>query len=343
MSNTTSDKAIRTTTSGSLPRTDALIAANAARTLADDGFTLQKTPEFDRLVAEAVADVVARQREAGITLLGDGEFGKAMSNAVDYGAWWSYSFQRVSGLELADGDLFNQPDAVSTPGNLRLTSFPNRRDRQLFPRVYSDPVDVGGVSTGSIATAFPSTTGRLAYTGHDAVATDIRNLKAALRPGEQGFLTAISPGSAARVGNQYYATDEEHIWAWADALREEYRAITDAGLVVQIDDRRWPRIGTRSRPSPASRTISSSPSSASTPSTTPSRVCRRSSSVSTCAGVPGTARTPPTSGSPTSSPSSSTPGSGRCLSRPAMSATSTNGWSGATWRCPTTSSSCRAW
>lgn len=236
MSNTTSDKAIRTTTSGSLPRTDALIAANAARTLADDGFTLQKTPEFDRLVAEAVADVVARQREAGITLLGDGEFGKAMSNAVDYGAWWSYSFQRVSGLELADGDLFTQPDAVSTPGNLRLTSFPNRRDRQLFPRVYSDPVDVGGVSTGSIATAFPSTTGRLAYTGHDAVATDIRNLKAALRPGEQGFLTAISPGSAARVGNQYYATDEEHIWAWADALREEYRAITDAGLVVQIDD-----------------------------------------------------------------------------------------------------------
>ncbi|HLU63873.1 MAG TPA: epoxyalkane--coenzyme M transferase, partial [Protaetiibacter sp.] len=73
---------IETTTAGSLPRTAELIAANRARTFAEDGFTLQRTPEFDALVAEAVGGLVARQKEAGLTLVGDGEFGKAMSSAV---------------------------------------------------------------------------------------------------------------------------------------------------------------------------------------------------------------------------------------------------------------------
>jgi 5-methyltetrahydropteroyltriglutamate--homocysteine methyltransferase len=235
---------IATTTAGSLPRTQALIDANGARELADDGFTLNVTPEFDELVTAAVADVVSRQREAGITLVGDGEFGKAMSSAVDYGAWWSYSFQRVNGLSLTDvnpitaapdagADLAGQRAVRSEPGKIRLTSFVDRRDRQRFPAVYRDAETV---PAGRIATAFPTTTGPISYRGHDAVAADIRHLKAALRPGERGFLTAISPGSAARVVNAFYASEQEHIDAWADALREEYRAITDAGLVVQIDD-----------------------------------------------------------------------------------------------------------
>ncbi|MCR2793370.1 cobalamin-independent methionine synthase II family protein [Microbacterium sp. zg.Y625] len=223
--------AIRTTTAGSLPRTQALIDANAARTFADDGFTLQTTPEFEELTAQAVADVVERQRQAGITLVGDGEFGKAMSNAVDYGAWWSYSFQRAGGLSLTDVNAFNEPPVRSEPGNIRLTSFLDRRDRQLFPAVYAEAVEVGRNATG-----FPTTTGPITYRGQDAVASDIRHLKASLRDGEQGFLTAIAPGSAARVRNDYYATEEEHIWAWAEALREEYRAIVDAGLILQLDD-----------------------------------------------------------------------------------------------------------
>ncbi|MFB7249779.1 cobalamin-independent methionine synthase II family protein [Microbacterium sp. NPDC056234] len=225
---------IATTTSGSLPRTEALIAANAARALGDDGFTLETTAEFEALVADAVIDVVRRQREAGITLVGDGEFGKAMSNPLDYGAWWSYSFQRVNGLALTDNNLFSQPTAVSTPGNIELTSFVDRRDRQLFPAVYSDPHS--GAFEGKPATEFPTTTGALSYRGQDAVAADIRQLKAALGEGEQGFITAIAPGSAARVWNEHYATHEEHLWAWAETLREEYKAITDAGLIVQLDD-----------------------------------------------------------------------------------------------------------
>lgn len=222
---------IQTSTAGSLPRTDALIAANAARSFADDGFTLVSTPEVEELTARAVADVVQRQREAGVTLVGDGEFGKAMSNAVDYGAWWSYSFQRVSGLSLTETNAFNEPPVRSEPGKVRLTSFLDRRDRQRFPAVYAEAVE-----TGKIATAFPTTTGPIAYRGHDAVAADIRNLTSALAPGERGFLTAIAPGSAARIHNDFYPTEEEHIWAWADALREEYRAIVDAGLVLQLDD-----------------------------------------------------------------------------------------------------------
>lgn len=222
---------VAATTSGSLPRTPALIDANSARTFAADGFTLESTEELDALTAQAVRDVVERQNAAGITLVGDGEFGKAMSNPVDYGAWWSYSFQRAAGLSLTEVNAFNEPPVRSEPGHVRLTSFLDRRDRQLFPAVYAEAVQVGAG-----ATAFPTTTGPLSYRGHDAVAADIRNLQAALAPGEQGFLTAIAPGSAARVRNEYYATDEEHIWAWADALREEYRAIVDAGLVVQLDD-----------------------------------------------------------------------------------------------------------
>ncbi|GAA4192867.1 cobalamin-independent methionine synthase II family protein [Microbacterium oryzae] len=225
---------IETTTAGSLPRTQALIDANAARTFEDDGFTLTSTPEYEELVAEAVRDVVERQREAGITQPGDGEFGKAMSSSVDYGAWWGYSFQRVNGLSLTEENIFTQQPVRSEPGNVRLTSFPDRRDWTIFRDAYTDPAS--GISTGKNATAFPTTTGEITYKGHDAVAADVRHLAGALRDGEQGFLTAIAPGSAARIANDFYGSENEHIQAWVEALKPEYRAITDAGLILQLDD-----------------------------------------------------------------------------------------------------------
>ena len=225
---------IETTTAGSLPRTKALIEANAARTFEEDGFTLTSTPEYEALVAEAVRDVVERQRAVGITQPGDGEFGKAMSSPVDYGAWWGYSFQRVDGLSLTEVNAFNEPPRRSEPGNIVLTSFLDRRDRQAFAEVYHDPEN--GVETGRTATAFPTTTGPISYRGQAATAADVRHLADALGEGETGFLTAIAPGSAARVRNDYYATELEHIRAWTDALKEEYRAITDAGLILQLDD-----------------------------------------------------------------------------------------------------------
>ncbi|ROS54428.1 cobalamin-independent methionine synthase II family protein [Frigoribacterium sp. PhB24] len=233
---TTTSGRIQTTHAGSLPRTPELIAANDARALGEDGFTLERTPEFDNLLTDAVVDLVRRQNDLGITIVGDGEYGKAMTSAVDYGAWWSYSFQRVSGLSLTGSDIFSQPAVRSSPGDVRLTSFPDRRDWQTFNAAYTDPTS--GIGTGSGATSFPSTTGALAYVGQAAIASDIANLTAGLEASgsTSGFITSLSPGSGARIANDFYATDEEHIWAWAEVLREEYTAIVEAGLTVQIDD-----------------------------------------------------------------------------------------------------------
>jgi 5-methyltetrahydropteroyltriglutamate--homocysteine methyltransferase len=76
------------------------------------------------------------------------------------------------------------------------------------------------------------------YTGHAAIAADIANFKAALSAAgaEEGFMTSIAPGSTTRIGNTYYRTQEEFLFASADAMREEYKAILDAGLVLQLDD-----------------------------------------------------------------------------------------------------------
>lgn len=231
-----SDDPMPTTHVGSLPRSPELIAANEARGVAEDGFTLQRGPEFDALLQEAVAGVVRRQLDAGVSIVNDGEYGKAMTSAVDYGAWWSYSFQRVSGLELDDDTIFSRAPVRSEPGRIRLTSFGRRRDWTAFRAAYADPES--GISTGHAATAFPATTGPLAYTGQAAIASDIANLRAAMeRSGAtSGFLTSLSPGSASRVVDRYYGDDEAHVWAWADVMREEYLAITGAGLTVQIDD-----------------------------------------------------------------------------------------------------------
>lgn len=227
---------IQTSHAGSLPRTPELIAANDARGFEADGFTLVRTPEFVELESAAVADIVRRQSEVGITIPNDGEYGKAMSSAIDYGAWWTYSFQRTSGLSLTDYNPIMAAPVRSAPGDVRLTSFADRRDWTIFAEAYQDPAS--GIALGRNATAFPTATGPMAYVGQEAIARDIANLKAGLDAAgvSEGFITSLSPGSASRIGNEYYATEEEFIWAWADVMREEYRAIVDAGLTVQIDD-----------------------------------------------------------------------------------------------------------
>lgn len=125
----------------------------------------------------------------------------------------------------------------SEPGKIRLTSFGDRRDWTKFHDVYTDPEH--GVYLGKKSQHFPTVTGELKYIGQDAVAKDIELLLKGLEDNgiarENGFIAAVSPGSAARVANAYYADDDAHLQAWATALREEYRAITDAGLTVQID------------------------------------------------------------------------------------------------------------
>jgi len=223
---------ILTSHAGSLPRPDDLISANRLReaggALAEHG--------FDQRLCAAVADVVQRQRDLGIDVPNDGEFGKAMGHRVNYRAWWSYSFERLGGLELGHVGLYDMPARRSRPGEVVLTSFADRRDRLRFAAAYSDPDS--GVSTGPRATQWPVCVGPLTYTGHAAIAADIANARAAFAAAgvAEGFLTSIAPGSAARIGNRYYKTEEEFLFACAEAMRHEYQAIVDAGLILQLDD-----------------------------------------------------------------------------------------------------------
>ncbi|WP_174452917.1 cobalamin-independent methionine synthase II family protein [Demequina iriomotensis] len=230
-----SDLTIQTTTAGSLPRSPELVAATSALEVAEDGFTLVPTDEYKEIAAQAVVDLVRRQVDAGLTIVGDGEYGKAMTAAHDFGAWWSYSFQRTAGLALPQPDAPRPGPVRSEPGHVRLTSMEDRRDWVRFAAAYFDPTS--GVLMGE-PPFWPEAVGPLSYRGHDAIASDIAHLRAGLDAAgiETGFITSLAPGSAARIGNSFFASEEEHIWAWADVMREEYKAIVDAGLTVQLDD-----------------------------------------------------------------------------------------------------------
>jgi len=224
---------IRTTQAGSLPRPDDLIELNRAR---QAGESTDERAYQTRLGA-AVVEVVRRQHAVGIDVPGDGEYGKAMGQRVNYGAWWSYSFQRLGGLELGM-ELYRVPARRSEPGRVRLTSFSDRRDRALFSAAYADPDSGVSTNRGGPGMRLPVCRGPLVYTGQEAIQADIAHMKAGLAAAgvEDGFMTSIAPGSASRIGNEHYQTEEELIFACAEAMREEYRAILDAGLVLQLDD-----------------------------------------------------------------------------------------------------------
>jgi 5-methyltetrahydropteroyltriglutamate--homocysteine methyltransferase len=223
---------ILTSHAGSLPRTEDLIEWNRARLTGgstdDDG--------FEARLHGLVEGVVDRQRNIGIDIPNDGEYGHAMGNKVNYGAWWTYVFQRLGGLGLTDVALWDMPTHRSEPGRVVLTSFGDRRDRLQFAEAYNDPDS--GITVGPTPPVSPVCRGPVTYTGQDAVQRDIANAKAALeRAGiQEGFLNAVAPGSCARFANEYYQTDEEFLFACADAMREEYKSIVDAGLILQLDD-----------------------------------------------------------------------------------------------------------
>jgi 5-methyltetrahydropteroyltriglutamate--homocysteine methyltransferase len=228
---------IQTSHAGSLPRPDDLIELNRRR-MAGEGVD---EDAYAQALHDATVDVVRRQRELGIDLPNDGEYGHAMGQKVDYGAWWGYVYSRLGGV---DQQTQTQETPTADPvSTIKLGTFMQRRDWNRFADAYFEP-GVGILSTvragesAGEAFSFPVCDGPLTYTGHAEVERDIANLKAGMQAAgaERAFLCSLGAGSLARIGNAHYATDEDFVWACAEAMREEYLAITNAGIVVQIDE-----------------------------------------------------------------------------------------------------------
>jgi len=215
-----SDRRVLTTHAGSLPRTDRLLEVNRAK-VAGEAYD---TKLYAERLSDSVAEICRTQETLGVDVMNDGEFGKASGGAIDYGAWQSYAWGRLSGWE---------------PGPPRASpALSTRRDRAKFAEFYRELDGTGFRSSSAINPRPPVVVGPVRYVGQDAVKADIANFKAGLAKvkAEEGFITSVAPGSFGRRQNSYYKTDEEYLYALAEALREEYAAIVEAGFVLQLDD-----------------------------------------------------------------------------------------------------------
>ena len=217
-----STERILTTHVGSLARPDDLAAILRAK----DRGQPYDSAAYTRLVKDAVADVVRRQTEAGVDVVTDGEQGKA--------SFFGYIVERFDGFT-------RKPPPTGQEGNPRGGS----REYQAFPEYYAWSERIaewaGGRGSDRNRYGVHVCTGPISYKGQAAVRADIVNLELALkgRRHEEVFMPAIAPSYvSATLANEFYRTEEEYEQALADALREEYRAIVDAGFVVQLDDPR---------------------------------------------------------------------------------------------------------
>src|ERR1700761_1856157 len=132
---------ILTTHAGSLSRPANLIALSKSIAI---GEAKGDDPAYAQVLAAAVADVVKKQRELGVDIPDDGEFGKPVAGSYDYGAWWNYAFARMSGFSPAGGGAQSK-HAKSSVAEVALTSFANRRDWQKFGEFYQDPESSGSL------------------------------------------------------------------------------------------------------------------------------------------------------------------------------------------------------
>jgi 5-methyltetrahydropteroyltriglutamate--homocysteine methyltransferase len=218
---------ILTTHAGSLPRPDALCEAWSKPTQ-----TPQEETALDDLLLKSVSTVVADQIDAGIAIPNDGEFGKPMRAASDLAAWGTYIFGRVSGFGPTPPGATAPARAV--PGQaMRIVG--ERWEQRDFSAFY----DASGM-VPSVASR-PTCIAPISYTGHDALRRDLANLKAAVEAAhvEEAFVTSIAVGSVemfCRGQNVHYRTAEAFLEAIASAMAVEYRAVVEAGFVLQLDD-----------------------------------------------------------------------------------------------------------
>ena len=236
---------ILTTHVGSLPRPAKFIEVSQKRTLGE---------KFDEAAYEtglkdAVAEVVRKQKEAGVDLINDGELAHTMGWAYDYGSWWSYVIRRLGGVEVTDTGLWFTKLSAHTktpmaPKDFIVGDWGERRDMSQFQEAYLDPQSGCGLPEQFMTNHSPLVKGPIKYKGQELIARDIANLKAGLKAAglgtEGAWMNSIAPASCARMPNEYYKSEEELLYACADAVHEEYKAIIDAGFIVQLDD---PAIG----------------------------------------------------------------------------------------------------
>jgi len=177
---------------------------------------------FEKCLTDSVAEAVRRQAECGIDIVSDGEYGKAVN-------WAFYVHRRLTGLSRRPltPEEAKDPMAVVIGG----------RDREAFSEFYAE-YDARVLRNSSVPVR-TLITGAITYSGTAELQQDIANLKAGLAQVNVrgGFLPVVAPASALPTAkNEYYRDDESFLFALAEALRTEYRAIIDAGLDVQVDD-----------------------------------------------------------------------------------------------------------
>ena len=197
---------ILTTHAGSLPRPADILEKLAAKQ--QQAFD---EPGMAERLREAVADIVRKQAELGVDIVDDGEQGKV--------GFIPYINERLAGFEL-DTERSQQ------------SPWGHSREAKAFPEFYAP-------QHYAVAPNRMVCTGPVSYKGQAAVQRDIGNLKAALKEVNvaEAFLPSVSPTSVADWHrNAHYKNYEEYLYAVADAMHDEYKAITDAGLLVQIDD-----------------------------------------------------------------------------------------------------------
>ena len=172
---------------------------------------------FETSVADAVGEIVKQQAECGIDVVCDGEQSKS--------SFLTYIVERLKGFSPSDKqgeDLWVE--------SRETIAFPEFYDahRKAREGLVAQPVKL--VCTAPVK-----------YIGHTSLQRDIANVKAAGEAAgvEEVFMTAVSPSDVeGQQPNEFYKSDEEYLTAIADAMHEEYRAIVDAGLILQIDDPR---------------------------------------------------------------------------------------------------------
>lgn len=216
----TSAKRILTTHVGSFPRPEsikALLRARLAGQTVDDA-------QLAARVEEAVAEVVRQQARVGIDVVSDGEMGKT--------SFLAYTDDRLTGFVAMTADDSSVPSSnTSGPWARRIET---RREWRAFREYYEE----------YLPRAMPPSTrptvcrGPISYKGQAALRRELETFKAALSgvEVEEAFVPAIAPGMVGRDQNQYYPSEEEYVFAIAEALKTEYRAIVDAGFILQIDD-----------------------------------------------------------------------------------------------------------